>query len=171
MIEEWRDVPNYEGLYQVSNLGNVKSLSRTDKRGTKRKEKLMKTPLNVQGYKSLNLYGDGIRVNVKVHQLVASAFLGYIRDGFTTNIVDHIDNDKTNNRLDNLQLVTPRFNASKDVMNKTSKYTGVCYISNRKKWQSQIKHEGRTIFLGYYDCEENAKDAYNTKLEEILCLR
>jgi len=170
MSEIWKDVKDYEGLYQVSSWGRLKSLARNDARGHARKEKLLKTPINAQGYESVNLYKNGLMVNVRVHQLVAQEFIGYIRDGFLTKIVDHIDNNKLNNRADNLQLVTPRFNSSKDVKNKTSKYTGVCFVSRRKKWQAQIKYLGVNIFLGHFDSQEDARDAYNHKLKELLCV-
>lgn len=90
MIEIWRDIKDYEGLYQVSNFGRVKSLNY---RHTG-KEELMELCKNKKGYLQVTLYKDGKRKTFKVHRLVASAFLEN-----TDNLqeVNHKDEDKTNN--------------------------------------------------------------------------
>lgn len=115
--EVWMDIPNYEGLYQVSNLGNVKSLPKKWISGKNLIRKhdggLMKQRIP----KSIKYYVVTLRANNKpktftVHQLVAMAFLNHIPCGHKL-VVDHINNDKTDNRLENLQIVTNRFNLNK----------------------------------------------------------
>ena len=106
-MEEFRDVPGWEGLYQVSNLGNVKSLG-NDKA---KKEKILKQ--NLVGviskqYFAVEFCVDGKRKTCRVHQLVAMAFLNHIPNGYIGLVVDHIDNNKLNNNLENLQLISVR---------------------------------------------------------------
>ena len=92
-MEEWIDVPGYEGLYQVSNLGQVKSM--------RKGRTLSQNPVR-GGYLRVCLSKDGKSKGVYVHQLVADAFIGH-RDGLEVN---HIDGDKRNNQVTNLEWVT-----------------------------------------------------------------
>jgi hypothetical protein len=166
MEEIWKDIPRYKGLYQVSNLGNVKSLPREvcNYRGCFiSKEKFLKQRIS-KNYHSVRIKNKTIRV----HQLVAMAFLNHTPCGHKL-VVDHINHNKLDNRLENLQLITNRENCSKDVKNKTSKYTGVSWDSNRKKWQVGIKINGKRYALGRFNCEEEASQVYKNKLKEILC--
>ena len=112
-MEKWKEVPNYEGRYWVSNLGRVKNESH-----------LLSLGLQSGRYHSTTLSKDGVRKSFLVHQLVAIAFLNFVPNGNKL-IVDHIDNNPLNNNLENLQVITHRQNLSKDKKNKTSKYTGV----------------------------------------------
>ena len=169
MQEIWKDVPNYEGMYQVSNLGNVKSLSREifNHLGSYiSEEKIMKQHIN-QGYKRVNLSKNNKLKNIKVHQLVAMAFLNHTPDGTHKLVVDHINNDPLDNRLENLQIITNRHNASKDKLNYTSRYTGVFWDKERNKWQTKIHVNGKTIFLGRFSSEHEAHLTYQKALTEI----
>lgn len=168
MNEIWKDVPGYEGLYQVSNLGNIKSLSRLKINGLSSyisKDLIMKQQKDRNGYLYILLHNNNIKI-FKVHQLVAMAFLNHTPCGHKI-VVDHINHDKTDNRVENLQLITNRENCSKDVKNKTSKYTGVSWDKHRGRWTSKIKINGNTINLGRYKCELEASEAYQNKLKEI----
>jgi hypothetical protein len=156
-MEVWADIPNYEG-YQVSNLGRVKSL----KYG---KERILKIGTNNHGYYYVVLYIKNSTKNKTVHQLVAMAFLNHTPNGHTL-VVDHINNDKTDNTLGNLQIITSRENTSKDRKG-ISKHTGVNWSKERKKWRTQIKINGKYKHLGYFNCEEDAAYAYLLKLREI----
>ena len=165
MKEIYKDIPNYEGLYQVSNLGNVKSLARVSSIGRNLKEKIL-TPREVGGgYTQFTLYSLGEKLQIYTHQLVAMAFLSHIPDGHNY-IVDHIDNNPLNNNLLNLQIVSQRTNSSKDKKG-TSLYTGVSFAKKSKKWLSQITVNYKKIYLGHFDCEIEAHEAYQNKLKEI----
>lgn len=94
MIEEWKDIKGYEGLYQVSNLGRVYS---------NKSNKLLKSRLDRGGYSYLNLYNNGISKWYKIHRLVAIAFIPNPENKLTVN---HIDEDKTNNVVSNLEWAT-----------------------------------------------------------------
>jgi len=161
MQEEFKDIPNHKGRYQVSNLGNVKSLPH------KRcfSEKILKPSRGSHGYLILNLRKDGKPKTRCIHQLVAEAFLGHVPCG-TKIIVDHIDENPLNNRLDNLQLYSSRANTAKALKFKggTSEYVGVSWAKNANKWISQIYINGKQKQLGYFTDEMEAYDAYEAAL-------
>lgn len=173
ITEEWASIPNYEGLYEVSTFGRVKSLSREVIRSNGRPKyvegKMLSPYLNSDGYPTVSLCNNGIRKTRKVHKLVASVFLGHKRQGMEE-VVDHIDNDRTNNFRYNLQLITNRLNGSKDRKNKTSKYTGVYLDKRNNKWKSRINLIGSTspLHLGVFECEDEAGQQYKNALEYIL---
>jgi hypothetical protein len=170
MNEIWKDVPGYEGLYQVSSLGRVKSLSRLKTNGKSThisKDLIMSPNKNRDGYLCLLLRINNKSKTKKVHQLVAMAFLNHKPDGTHKIVVDHINHDKLDNRVENLQVITNRENCSKDVKNKSSKYTGVCWDKSRSKWASRIKINGKNHYLGRFNCEEEANQVYQNKLKTI----
>ena len=167
MEEIFKDVVGYEGLYQVSNLGNVKSLprERCNLNGCwMTKEKILK-PAPTNGYFGVGLWIDGINKSRRIHQLVAEAFLNHTPCGFDL-VVDHINNDKLDNRLENLQLITCRENNSKDKIS-ASKYTGVSQKKNEIKWTSQIQINDKYIHIGTFKCELAASVAYQKALEDF----
>ncbi len=166
MKEIYKDIPNYEGFYQVSNLGNVKSLARVSSKGSNLKEKIL-TPVNTaNGYAQFSLYVLGEKRRFYTHQLVAMTFLNHTPDGYTS-VVDHIDNNPKNNNLDNLQIISHRKNTSKDKKGGTSQYIGVSWYKRTKKWHSQICINGKITHLGYFKTEIEAHEAYQNKLKEI----
>ena len=110
MKEIWKDIKNYGGLYQVSDLGNIKSLERKVDNGyciRTVKEKVLKSVVSFQGYFIVSLHKNGEQKTLKIHQLVAIAFLNHTPDGHTL-VVNHINFNKKDNRLDNLEIVTAR---------------------------------------------------------------
>lgn len=106
MEEIWKDICGYEGLYQVSNCGRVKSF-RKWKRASCPEEYVLKHSLNNGGYHFVTLYTGGGRKKILVHRLVAEAFIPN-PDGLPH--INHIDEDKGNNRADNLEWCTPQYN-------------------------------------------------------------
>jgi len=102
-MENWKDIPGYEGLYQVSDCGQVKSLAR---KGCL-KERILKPGLNTRGYPTVDLSKDGKKKQFSIHRLVALAFL----EGDNTLTVNHIDECKTNNHVSNLEYLTRGDNA------------------------------------------------------------
>ena len=109
--EIWKDVQDYEGLYQVSNLGRVKSLSNR----SNHKNELILKPAVVQGYKKVNLYKKSIGKIFPVHRLVAVAF---IENPMNKEMVNHIDGNKLNNCIDNLEWNTAKENTIHAIKNK-----------------------------------------------------
>ena len=154
------DIKGYEGHYQISNLGNVKSLKRN-------REKMRNPSIDkTKGYLRVCLYIAGERKSLYIHQLVAIAFLGHTPNG-NNMVVDHIDNDKTNNRLDNLKVISSRENSSKDQWRRSpsSYYVGVSYSLGKKKWEVSISVNGISFHLGYFNNESIAGQEYKTALK------
>ena len=163
-FEVWKDVIGYEGLYQVNECGNVKSLSRTITKGNityVTKDRILKQSVDSVGYPYVNLSDYKKQKTFRVHQLVAVAFLNHTPDKHKGLVIDHIDGNKLNNMTTNLQLITNKKNTSKDRKNKTSKYTGVSWHKQSNKWLAQFRENGSVKYLGTFETEEEARDAYN----------
>lgn len=108
-VEIWKDIPGYEGLYQVSNLGRVKSLGRILNNGRGQysiKEAILKQNPNEKGYLMVCLTDRGKKTH-KVHRLVAQSFIKHPGGKCEVN---HIDGSKLNNKACNLEWVTHREN-------------------------------------------------------------
>lgn len=113
--EIWKSVKDYEGLYEVSNLGRVKSLSKKVE-GTRYGKHyefitepfIMKPAVDNKGYYRISLTKDGKRSTKKIHRLVAEAFIGDIYN----KEIDHINTTKTDNRVENLKIVTSKENSN-----------------------------------------------------------
>ena len=162
-MEIWKDIPEYEGYYKVSNLGNIKSLNyrRTGK------EQLLKLSKESNGYLQVGLFKNKKNKVFKVHQIVATTFLNHIRCGHKL-VINHIDFDKTNNNLNNLEIITQRQNTNQKHLKSSSKYIGVCWDKNRQKWKVKIYINGVNKSLGYFDDELQAANTYNEALKNII---
>ena len=155
--EEFRSISGYEGLYEVSNFGNVKSLINN---------KILKPCLGSRGYYMVRVYKDNKGNTMSIHVLVAMAFLGHKPDGYKI-VVDHIDNNKLNNHVSNLQLISNRENTSKDKKNGTSKYTGVTWYNASNKWLAQIAINSKKKNLGLFETEDEAHETYQKALKML----
>ncbi len=129
--EIWKDVVGYEGLYQVSNLGRVKSLARsvishyTDRKPivtTNRKERIMKQFLYKTGYLYTGLAKNRVKKKYKIHRLVAMAF---IPNPENKPMVNHIDGNPLNNRVENLEWCTNQENQIHAIKTGLNKSIGV----------------------------------------------
>ena len=165
--EEWRDIAGYEGAYQVSSFGRIKSLDKISSRGHKLKCKILKLNKNGFGYKHFSLFKNGKKKTCRVHVLVAETFLGHVPDGTHRMVVDHKDNIKSNNHTWNLQLITNRENVSKDRSGGTSEYVGVFYDKDRGKWRADITVGNKKRYLGSFSKELDAANAYQKALENL----
>ena len=160
-IEIWKPIPKYEGLYEVSNFGNIKSLNYF----RSGKEKLLK-PFKV-GHPKKYYYAVDLKGKTKkVHQLVALSFLNHIPKGNTI-VVDHINNNKLDNRLENLQIISNRENTSKDWKGNSSQFTGVSWSKRDQKWEAYITITNRKKSLGVFLDEFDASVAYQKALVEL----
>lgn len=168
--EIWKDIPGYEGLYMVSNLGRVCSLDRqiTHKNGRTFNIKgiLRKPVISNAGYLQCSLSKRGEKIKmISVHKLVAIAFLSHIPDGTNKVVVDHINHNKLDNKLENLQLISNRENSSKDKIGYSSKYVGVRKFRN--KWRAHITTGNKRLHLGTFKTEYEAHLAYQQKLKQL----
>ena len=114
MNEEWKDIPGYEGRYQVSNLGRVKSLAREYITGQHShtihlSEKIMRPKVRESGYSLVSLNKDGIVKDAYIHRLVAQSFIPNEDD---LHYVNHKDENPRNNRVDNLEWCTQKYNVN-----------------------------------------------------------
>lgn len=102
-MERWKPIPGYDGTYEVSNLGNIRSLDRIDARGSWRSGVVLKPGINPGGRRIVCLHKDGVQRTFKVQRLVLLAFVGPPPAGADS---CHNDGDVTNNTLDNLRWDT-----------------------------------------------------------------
>lgn len=107
MQEIWKDIPDYEGLYQASNLGRIKSLNRIDNCNRLRKSKILKFTKINNGYLQVQLSKNGKTQVLLVHRLIALTFLDNSNE---FKIVNHINGIKTDNRVENLEWCTQSHN-------------------------------------------------------------
>lgn len=152
MTEEWKDIVGYEGRYQISNLGRIKSLSFMQryvmKNGVENyrrtKEKILTTQIARHGYELVQLWLDDVRVAKSVHSLVAEAFV----EG-SGETVNHIDGVKHHNTADNLEWVSYSENHNHAVdlglntqaVRVRSPRTGIEYPSiNRARIAEHVNH-------------------------------
>lgn len=96
--EEWKDIKGYEGAYQVSNLGRVRNTV-----------KILSLCTDNQGYLKLNLYSNGKRKTVRVHRLVAEAFIDNTNNH---KYINHKDENKLNNKAENLEWCSAKYNCN-----------------------------------------------------------
>lgn len=101
--EQWRDVAGYEGMYQVSDLGRVRSL----KFG---KVRVLRARKHTDGYLQVALCKGGKQKNYMIHRLVAQAFI--TNSDTSKTLINHIDECKQNNRVDNLEYCTAQYNVT-----------------------------------------------------------
>lgn len=100
--ETWRSVKGYEGYYEVSDMGRVRSLDRVRRNGKHYKGKMLKPHANTKGYLQVHLSDRDSHRQVYVHRIVLEAFMGKCPKGYN---VDHINRDKKDNRLRNLRYL------------------------------------------------------------------
>ena len=136
--------------YSVDELGNVYS----------RWGRLLKCSLNGNGYKQVYCYKSGkLERTYLVHRLVWMAFKGEIPEGLE---IDHIDGNRSNNRLDNLRVVTHQHN----MLNMT-KVKGYSYFKEKDIWIARIFYNGKNHHIGCYKTEEAAAKAYKEEKAKV----
>lgn len=107
LIEIWKDIPNYEGLYKISNLGNIYSY--------RKMRNMIISPSDITGYVAVGLYKDKVQTLYYVHRLVAQAFIPNPED---LPVVHHKDDVKHNNCVNNLEWCTQKENVHHTIIAK-----------------------------------------------------
>lgn len=151
-MEEYRKIKEFE-MYEISNLGNLRRIYSYG-------YKYIKRCINKNEYPKYTLSKNGNLKSFKIHILVAKCFLNYVPNKGVI-VVDHIDNNKLNYNLNNLQIITMRENLVKD-SKRESKYPNV--YKNRKKWRARINYNNYNYCLGTFETQELA----NEKIIEFL---
>ena len=136
-MEIWKDIEGYEGLYQVSSLGRVRSLDRKmDRRFCK--GRILKNKRDGQGYQQVCLCVNKTHKYCYIHRLVAQAFIPNPQNKETVN---HKDENKTNNHVDNLEWMTMKENANYGTRNERCKHKAKPFFQIKngfvvKRWDS-----------------------------------
>jgi len=157
--EVWKDVKGWEGFYQVSNLGRFKGVERLDSRGYKQKERIMKGYDNGHGY--IHVYGskNGIAKTLKLHRIIAEAF---IPNPNNLPCVNHKDENRANNHVDNLEWCTYSYNNTYgDRLKKIKKSEGW-----KKSWKPiyVIKQDGTKE---WFESLTSASEKYNLDISNV----
>ena len=163
-IEVWKDVPEYKGHYQVSNLGNVKS-TKFNKIKNVGFINYAKKHLRQKPRRYAAICKNGKLKQSTVAVLMAITFLNHKPNGQKL-VVDHIDNNPLNDKLYNLQIISNRINVAKDKKNKSSKFIGVNKKKNR--WIAQIGINNKLKYIGCFKTEIEASKAYQEELKKLL---
>ena len=158
--EEWRPVPGYEGLYEVSNMGRVKSLERdvstSNRKSLHKPEKILKEYINPkEGYPMITLCKDGKSQLCMIHRLVATTF---VPNPENKPYVDHINTIRNDNVPENLEWVTHKENQNNDLtrMHISKANTGrPCYY--KRVFSEEEKERMRQRFKGIPLSEEHKK--------------
>lgn len=140
MGEIWKDIPNYEGLYQVSNYGKIKSLERYNYKGHHNLEKILKQSKCKNGYYYVALCKDKKIKYYQVHRLVAQTFLDNKNN---YKCVNHIDGNKLNNNVSNLEFCNHSYN-------------------EKEAYRIGLK---KTIKTAQYDLDGNLIKIYSSRVE------
>ena len=144
--EIWKDIEGYEGYYQISNMGRVKSLERTVWKGKGYRivpERILKAGANGDGYLQVNLSKDDKVKQPLVHRLVAIAFCENPK-GYTE--VNHKDEDKTNNRAENLEWCSRSYNLTYNGRAKKVGKKSAEKRRGRKHSEETIKKLSKSVF-------------------------
>jgi hypothetical protein len=157
MEEEFKIIKGFEN-YSVSNLGNIIN---------NKTSRILKPSINAHGYYKLTLYKDGDVYTKNIHKLVAEAF---IANPYNKQFVDHINNNKLDNKVRNLRYVTNQENQmnSKLSSKNTSNYKGVLFDKQINKYKAYITINGKRKHLGCFDKIGDAVNARVKKAEELF---
>lgn len=176
MKEIWKSIHQFEGLYEVSNIGRVKSLRRYGRK----EEKILNLFKSPKGYMVATLYKDGVPYKYFVHVLVARAF---IPNPHNKPQIDHIDNVKWNNNIINLRWVTPHENSTNELTIRLRKEGYATGRLDRTKFGQNPAKRGRCSFahavvcinpctsqIKHYDCIlDTVEDGFSAQCVSLCC--
>lgn len=157
--EEWKPVNGYEGLYAVSNLGRVKSLWYD-------REKILKPQNNGKGYLFVNLYKDGKVKHFLVHRLVATVFIPN-PEGLPE--INHLDEDKTNNVVSNIEWCNRLYNNNYGNHNERSAASRRNDPSQSMAVEASKYPDFRTIELRFASTREAGRNGYCNRAVSACC--
>ena len=172
--EIWKPVVGFEKFYEVSNLGQIRNMY----------GKILSTHLNNRGYEMIDFTVNKVRTKKLVHRVVMETFTQNIKNYPEVN---HKDENKANNCLENLEWCTRSYNkqhsmktgtynkiyetkntlGKKHLPNTKSKYHNVTYDKNRNKWVGQIRHEKKNWYMKRFNTEVEAALHVNWIIDKL----
>ena len=180
MIEEWRPVVGYEGLYEVSNTGRVRSLDKYDSMNRFLRGRILRLFTDGLGYLRAQLYSNSKRKSFLVHRLVAQAF---IPNPDNLPQVNHRDENPSNDNVENLEWCDAKYNSNYGTRNdrirttrlRNGTSTGLSREEYSKKWYQEHKNEQDKWHKEYYQENKDKRREYNKKYyqenREKICER
>lgn len=157
MDEIWKPILDFEGLYEVSNLGRVKSLVLTGQgHRNKRSERILRHGINSSGYPLVSLQNNKFKKSLAVHRLVATAF---IENPTNKPCVNHIDGNKSNNMIDNLEWVSFSENNNHAWLN------GLAKVTDKMRENGRLLGQNSGKPVGLYDEHGNLVTFYSSANE------
>lgn len=158
--EVWKDLYINTLVYEISNVGNrIRNKTTGD---------ILTPQIDGCGYYSVCVTDEqGHHKRIKYHRAKAISFIPNLQN---KTCIDHIDRNKKNNDLSNLRWCSKSENAMNQShqLNTTSRYRGVHFDTINNKWQAQIRHNYKKIYLGRFKTEKDAALAYNQKALELF---
>lgn len=163
-MELWKDIPNFEGLYQANTNGEIRSINHIRKNGTSKYEqqgKLLKFNLNPNGYLQVRLSKNGIAKTYRVNRLIA---LTFIKNPLNKETVNHINGNKLDNRVENLEWATEKEQAihRHKVLKIPYSDCKKCHEANKKKI---IRSDGK-IYNSLLEAKQDLKNK-NAHITEV----
>jgi hypothetical protein len=171
--EIWKEIPGLKSYYFASNLGRVYSISRSFNFPMRNGENQIRTTpgrilnqmLTPGGYLRVQISVDGYKRKYYTHVLIADAFLEKL---YGKILVNHIDGNKENNTIDNLERVTHRENSLHSHLQKTKTgIPGIYFHPTRNRYQGAILFNGKRHQIGDHKTLDEAKEAYSKKMIEL----
>lgn len=162
MEEIWKDIKGWEGLYQISNKGRVKSLTKVTKFGNRlkvNKEMILKPTIGKRGYYTVNFFDGDRSKTATLHRLIAEAF---IPNPENKPCIDHINTIKTDNRIENLRWVTNKENCNNPLTLKHQR------DATSKKWERGCYDNRNNIHyrkVQQFDMSGNLIETYDSIIE------
>lgn len=162
--EIWKDVKGYENIYKVSDIGRIKSLDRIDSNNRRVKGRVLKLRHDKDGYVTVELSNKNKGKTMKVHRLVALAF---VPNPSNLPQVNHINEIKHDNRVFNLEWSTSRQNKNHSSnRHSSSKHSGVSFNKKSQKWQVRCGIGFSRKYIGMFTDELEAAKAYQDFCEK-----
>ena len=163
-MELWKDIPNFEGLYQANTNGEIRSINHIRKNGTSKYEqqgKLLKFNLNPNGYLQVRLSKNGVAKTYRVNRLIA---LTFIKNPLNKETVNHINGNKLDNRVENLEWATEKEQAihRHKVLKIPYSDCKKCHEANKKKI---IRSDGK-IYNSLLEAKQDLKNK-NAHITEV----
>lgn len=155
MSETWRSAVGYVGYYEISDLGRVRSLARTDRNGQWRAERFLKQSVTPKGYLKVDLSVDGVARAFRVHRLVLAAFVGPPPEGMEAR---HLDGNPQHNALSNLRWGTASENNRDRVTHGTHQEVAKTHCPQGHPYDGENLYVSPTT--GYRRCRQCRLDRY-----------